>query len=64
MTKKIKAGDRVYYRARRIAYRKKGSKPEFTVVELYDGGEMAKVQHDNGYIYSGYLVDQMTKYEG
>ena len=42
MTKKIKIGDRVYYRAPRIADRKKGSKPEFTVVELYYGGTMLK----------------------
>ena len=41
MHKRIKAGDRVYYRAPRIADRKKGSKPEFTVVEIYDGGTMA-----------------------
>ena len=33
------------------------------VVELYYGGTMAKVQHDNGYIFSGYIVDRMTKYE-
>jgi len=64
MHKRIKAGDRVCYRAPRIADRKKGSKPEFTVVEIYDGGTMAKVKHDNGYIYSGYIVDRMTKYEG
>ena len=64
MAKKIKIGDRVYYRAPRIADRKKDSKPEFTVVELYDGGRMAKVQHDKGYIFSGYIVDRMTKYEG
>ena len=63
MTKRIKVGDRVYYRAPRISDRKKGSKPEFTVVELYYGGTMAKVQHDNGYVYSGYIVDRMTKYE-
>jgi len=61
MTKKIKVGDRVYYRAPRLADRKKGSKPEFTVVELYYGGTMAKVKHDNGYIYSGYIVSNMTK---
>ena len=60
---KIKVGDRVYYEAPRIADRKKGSKPEFTVVELYYGNTMAKVKHDNGYIYSGYIVDRMTKYE-
>ena len=64
MTKRVKAGDRVYYRAPRIADRKKGSKPELTVVEIYDGGTMAKVKHDNGDIYSGYIVDRMTKYEG
>ena len=64
MAKQIKVGDRVYYRAPRIADRKKGSKPEFTVVELYYGGTMAKVQHDNGYTYSGYIVSNMTKYEG
>ena len=64
MAKRIKVGDRVYYRAPRIADRKKGSKPEFTVVELYYAGTMAKVQHDNGYIYSGYIVSNMTKYEG
>ena len=63
MTKRIKVGDRVYYRAPRIADRKKGSKPEFTVVELYYGGTMAKVQHDSGYIFSGYIVSNMTKYE-
>jgi len=63
MTKQIKVGDRVYYRAPRIQDRKKGSKPEFTVVELYYGGTMAKVQHDNGYIYGGYIVSNMTKYE-
>ena len=63
MAKKIKVGDRVYYRAPRIADQKKGSKPEFTVVELYDGGRMAKVQHDKGYIFTGYIVDRMTKYE-
>ena len=63
MTKKIKVGDRVYYRAPRIQDRKKGSKPEFTVIELYYGGTMAKVQHDSGYIYSGYIVSNMTKYE-
>ena len=63
MTKKIKVGDRVYYQAPRIADRKKGSKPEFTVVEIYDGGTLAKVQHDEGYIFSGYFVDRMTKYE-
>ena len=63
MTKKIKVGDRVYYRAPRLADRKKGSKPEFTVVELYYGGTMAKVKHDNGYIFSGYIVANMTKYE-
>ena len=61
MTKKIKVGDRVYYRAPRIADRKKGSKPEFTVVKLYEGGTMAMVKHDNGYIYSGYIVSNMTK---
>ena len=61
MTKQIKIGDRVYYRAPRISDRKKGSKPELTVVELYDGRTMAKVKHDNGYIYSGYIVSNMTK---
>jgi|TARA_B100000242_G_scaffold291454_1_gene264814 hypothetical protein len=61
MTKKIKVGDRVYYRAPRIADRKKGSKPEFTVIKLYEGGTMAMVKHDNGYIYSGYIVSNMTK---
>ena len=61
MTKRIKIGDRVYYRAPRIADRKKGSKPEFTVVKLYEGGTMARVKHDNGYIYSGYIVSNMTK---
>tara|TARA_S200002703_G_scaffold159976_1_gene175842 strand:+ start:4645 stop:4896 length:252 start_codon:yes stop_codon:yes gene_type:complete len=64
MTKKIKVGDKVYYRAPRIADRKKGSKPEFTVVELYDGGTMANVRHDKGYIFKGYIVANMTKYEG
>jgi len=64
MTKKIKVGDKVYYRAPRIADRKKGSEPEFTVVELYDGGRMANVRHDEGYIFKGYIVDRMTKYEG
>ena len=63
MTKKIKVGDRVYYRAPRIKDRKKGSKPEFTVVKLYYGGTMAHVQHDNGYVYKGYIVANMTKYE-
>ena len=63
MTKRIKVGDRVYYRAPRIQDRKKGSKPEVTVVGLYDGGRMAKVQHDKGYVFSGYIVDRMTKYE-
>jgi len=64
MAARIRVGDRVYYRAPRIKDRKKGSKPEFTVVELYYGGTMAKVQHDNGYIYTGYIVSNMTKYEG
>jgi len=64
MAKRINVGDRVYYRAPRLADRKKGSKPEFTVVELYYGGTMAKVQHDSGYIFSGYIVANMTKYEG
>ena len=63
MAKGIKVGDRVYYRAPRIKDRKKGSKPEFTVIELYYGNTMAKVQHDNGYIYSGYMGSNMTKYE-
>lgn len=63
MTKKIKIGDRVYYQSPRIADRKKGSKPEFTVVELYDGGRMANVKHDKGYIFKGCIVDRMTKYE-
>ena len=63
MTKKIKIGDRVYYEAPRIADRKKGSKPEFTVVELYDGGRMANVKHDKGYFFTGYIVDRMTKYK-
>ena len=61
MTKKIKAGDRVYYRAPRIQDCKKGSKPEFTVIKLYESGTMAMVKHDNGYIYSGYIVSNMTK---
>ena len=64
MAKKIKVGDRVYYRAPRIADRKKGSKPEFVVTRLYYGGTMAEVLHDNGYTYKGYIVDRMTKYEG
>ena len=64
LAKKIKVGDRVYYRAPRLADRKKGSKPEFTVVELYDGGRMANVKHDKGYIFTGYIVDRMTKYTG
>ena len=64
MTKKIKVGDRVYYRAPRLADRKKGPKPELTVIELYDGGTMANVKHDDGYIFTGYIVDRMTKYEG
>lgn len=61
MTKRIKVGDRVYYRAPRIADRKKGTRPEFTVVKLYYGNTMAMVKHDNGYIYSGYIVSNMTK---
>lgn len=61
MTKMIKVGDRVYYRAPRIADHKKGSRPEFTVVKLYYGNTMAMVEHDNGYIYSGYIVSNMTK---
>ena len=64
MTKKIKVGDRVYYRAPRLADRKKGSKPELTVIKLYDVGTMANVKHDDGYIFTGYIVDRMTKYEG
>ena len=64
MAKRIKVGDRVYYRAPRLADRKKGSKPEFTVVKLYYGNTMADVLHDNGYVYKGYIVSNMTKYEG
>ena len=63
MSKKIKVGDRVYYEGPRMSDRKKGSRPDFTVVKLYYGGTMAHVQHDNGYIYKGYIVDRMTKYE-
>ncbi len=64
MTKRIRVGDRVYYRAPRIKDRKKGSKPEFVVTRLYYGGTMAEVLHDSGYTFKGYIVDRMTKYEG
>ncbi len=63
MTKRIRVGDKVHYRAPRIIDRKKNfKKPKtFTVLELYYGNTMAKVQHENGYVYSGYIVANMTK---
>lgn len=62
MTKRIRVGDKVFYRAPRIKDRKNAApKPVLTVTRLYYGGRMAEVLHDNGYTYKNYIVANMTK---
>tara|TARA_B100001027_G_scaffold216954_1_gene195429 strand:+ start:9488 stop:9766 length:279 start_codon:yes stop_codon:yes gene_type:complete len=50
----IHVGDRVYY---------KDSLPVYTVVKFHHDGDSADVRHDNGHVYTGYIVSNMKKYE-
>ena len=56
---KVQVGDKVYYSGPKGT----STRPEYTVLEIYDDGRMANVRHDNGHVYMGYHVSKMRRAE-
>lgn len=53
----VKVGDKVYYSGPKGT----STRPEYTVLEIYDDGRMANVRHENGHVYMGYHVSRMKR---
>ena len=57
---KVQVGDKVYYNGPKGT----STRPEYTVLEIYDDGRMANVRHDNGHVYMGYHTSKMRRADG